>query len=94
MKQAANGIAGAMKKTVTIVNKSTVPIGTGNIVARIVSENLREEIPFYVVSNPEFLREEALSTTLCTRIGWSLAPITPPLPVPWRTSTGRWRPPS
>jgi UDPglucose 6-dehydrogenase len=57
VKQAAKGIAGAMKKTVTIVNKSTVPIGTGNIVARIVGENLSDEIPFYVVANPEFLRE-------------------------------------
>jgi UDPglucose 6-dehydrogenase len=57
VKQAAKGIAAAMKKTVTIVNKSTVPIGTGNIVARIVGENLRDEIPFFVVSNPEFLRE-------------------------------------
>ena len=57
VKQAAKRIAGAMKKTMTIVNKSTVPIGTGNLVARIVGENLRDEIPFYVVSNPEFLRE-------------------------------------
>ena len=57
VKQAAKAIAGSMKKTVTIVNKSTVPIGTGNIVARIVGENLGEEIPFFVVSNPEFLRE-------------------------------------
>jgi UDPglucose 6-dehydrogenase len=57
VKQAAKGIAGAMKKTVTIVNKSTVPIGTGNIVARIVGETLHDEIPFFVVSNPEFLRE-------------------------------------
>src|SRR6202049_1918896 len=57
VKQAAKAIAGGMKKTVTIVNKSTVPIGTGNIVARIVGENLGNEIPFSVVSNPEFLRE-------------------------------------
>ncbi|MDQ6708949.1 MAG: UDP-glucose/GDP-mannose dehydrogenase family protein [Candidatus Dormibacteraeota bacterium] len=57
VKQAAKGIAEAMTKTVTIVNKSTVPIGTGNIVARIVGENLKGEIPFFVVSNPEFLRE-------------------------------------
>src|ERR1700730_18916455 len=57
VKQAAKAIAGAMKKTATIVNKSTVPIGTGNIVARIVGENLSDEIPFNVVSNPEFLRE-------------------------------------
>src|SRR5438132_8133712 len=57
VKQAAKAVAGAMRKTVTIVNKSTVPIGTGNIVARIVGESLADEIPFYVVSNPEFLRE-------------------------------------
>jgi UDPglucose 6-dehydrogenase len=57
VKQSAKAIAAAMKKTITIVNKSTVPIGTGNIVARIVGENLKQEIPFYVVSNPEFLRE-------------------------------------
>jgi UDPglucose 6-dehydrogenase len=57
VKQAAKSLAGAMKNTVTIVNKSTVPIGTGDIVSRIVSENLQTEIPFNVVSNPEFLRE-------------------------------------
>jgi UDPglucose 6-dehydrogenase len=57
VKQAAKSIAATMKKTVTIVNKSTVPIGTGNIVARLVGENLADEIPFFVVSNPEFLRE-------------------------------------
>src|SRR5438874_13198503 len=57
VKQAAKSIALAMKKTVTIVNKSTVPIGTGDIVSRIVGENLEQEIPFSVVSNPEFLRE-------------------------------------
>jgi UDPglucose 6-dehydrogenase len=57
IKQAAKSIAGAMRKTLTIVNKSTVPIGTGDIVSRIVGENLAREIPFHVVSNPEFLRE-------------------------------------
>ena len=57
IKQAAKSIAGAMSKTLTIVNKSTVPIGTGDIVSRIVGENLEHEIPFNVVSNPEFLRE-------------------------------------
>jgi len=43
-----------------IVNKSTVPIGTGKEVKRIVSEQLAlrgETIAFDVVSNPEFLRE-------------------------------------
>ena len=57
VKQAARSLAGAMKNAITIVNKSTVPIGTGDIVARIVSENLQSEVPFTVVSNPEFLRE-------------------------------------
>jgi UDPglucose 6-dehydrogenase len=57
IKQAAKSIAGAMKKTLTVINKSTVPIGTGNVVSRIIGENLEREIPFSVVSNPEFLRE-------------------------------------
>jgi UDPglucose 6-dehydrogenase len=57
IKQAAKSVAGAMRSTLTIVNKSTVPIGTGDIVSRVVRENLTAEIPFHVVSNPEFLRE-------------------------------------
>ncbi|MHB0870760.1 MAG: UDP-glucose dehydrogenase family protein [Chloroflexota bacterium] len=54
---AARAIAGAMRRPTIIVNKSTVPIGTGDLVANIVREHLPEEIPFSVVSNPEFLRE-------------------------------------
>ncbi|HTD20714.1 MAG TPA: UDP-glucose/GDP-mannose dehydrogenase family protein, partial [Ktedonobacteraceae bacterium] len=41
-----------------IINKSTVPVGSGDVVTRIVRKNLaRPEVPFGVVSNPEFLRE-------------------------------------
>lgn len=40
-----------------VVNKSTVPVGTGKLVASIIQENLKEEMDFDVVSNPEFLRE-------------------------------------
>ena len=45
-----------------IVNKSTVPIGSGDWVSMIVSEsvakyNLNKDVKFDVVSNPEFLRE-------------------------------------
>jgi UDPglucose 6-dehydrogenase len=57
VKQAAQSIAKAMRAPLTIVNKSTVPIGTGDIISRIVHENLGTEIPFQVICNPEFLRE-------------------------------------
>src|SRR3990172_8155736 len=39
-----------------VVNKSTVPIGTGDLVAQIVQRVTGQE-PYAVVSNPEFLRE-------------------------------------
>src|SRR3989442_2348497 len=55
VKQAAKAIAGPMKESVTIVNKSTVPIGTGNIPARIVTENLVPVIPLHIHSNPALL---------------------------------------
>jgi UDPglucose 6-dehydrogenase len=40
-----------------VINKSTVPVGTGDWVADIVSSNQPKPIPFSVVSCPEFLRE-------------------------------------
>lgn len=55
----AYGIAKAMKrdKFKAIVNKSTVPVGMGDIVTKIlVKEGISEDL-FSVVSNPEFLRE-------------------------------------
>ncbi len=55
VQEAVEGVADVMTRPVIIINKSTVPIGTGDWVARIISR--RTDIPFAVVSNPEFLRE-------------------------------------
>ncbi len=57
---AAETLAHHIKGHVTIINKSTVPIGTGDWVFGIVDRSLngnRVQASFSVVSNPEFLRE-------------------------------------
>jgi UDPglucose 6-dehydrogenase len=53
---AAREIAAAMNGYTVVVMKSTVPIGTGDEVERIIRE-FRPDAEFDVVSNPEFLRE-------------------------------------
>ena len=55
---AAAEIAGAIRGYTVIVTKSTVPVGTGRQVARIVHET-QPAAEFDVASNPEFLREGA-----------------------------------
>lgn len=40
-----------------IINKSTVPVGSGDKVSEIIKNNLEKDINYDVVSNPEFLRE-------------------------------------
>ncbi len=55
---AAREIAGALKGFTVIVTKSTVPVGTGDEVERIVRE-VAPDADFAVASNPEFLREGA-----------------------------------
>ncbi len=56
--QAAREIAQALDGFTVIVTKSTVPVGTGDEVERIIREE-RPDADFCVVSNPEFLREGA-----------------------------------
>ncbi|PKR55305.1 UDP-glucose dehydrogenase family protein [Thalassospira marina] len=53
---AAEEIAEAMDGFTVIVTKSTVPVGTGREVERIIRAK-RPDAEFAVVSNPEFLRE-------------------------------------
>ncbi len=53
---AAREIAEAMDHYTVVVTKSTVPVGTGREVARIIRET-RPTADFDVCSNPEFLRE-------------------------------------
>ncbi len=53
----AISIAQHMQAPLIIINKSTVPVGTGDWVADIVRNSQPEPIPFWVVSCPEFLRE-------------------------------------
>ena len=55
---AAKEVAEAMDGYTVIVTKSTVPVGTGREVKRIVAE-ARPDAEFDVASNPEFLREGA-----------------------------------
>ncbi|HSR20415.1 MAG TPA: UDP-glucose/GDP-mannose dehydrogenase family protein [Anaerolineales bacterium] len=54
---AARSIAASMVEPLVIINKSTVPIGTGDWMADIIKGAQRRKIEFSVVSCPEFLRE-------------------------------------
>ncbi|WP_395666673.1 UDP-glucose dehydrogenase family protein [Methylocella sp.] len=56
--QAARDIAAGLNGFTVVVTKSTVPVGTGDEVERVIRE-ARPEADFAVVSNPEFLREGA-----------------------------------
>ena len=55
---AAEELAGAIDDRTVVVTKSTVPVGTGDEVERIIAE-ANPGLEFAVVSNPEFLREGA-----------------------------------
>ena len=59
VRSAAEMIAKSMDHSLIIINKSTVPVGTGDWVADIVKSTQPAPVPFAVVSNPEFLREGA-----------------------------------
>jgi len=56
--QVAGQLGSLIDEYTVIVNKSTVPVGTGDRVEEAIAENVDPEL-FDVVSNPEFLREGA-----------------------------------
>jgi len=61
----ATEIGRAMDRYKVVVNKSTVPVGTGELVREVITRHQPRPIDFDVVSNPEFLREgSAIEDTL------------------------------
>src|SRR6266571_4610644 len=61
----AQEIGRVMDRYTVVVNKSTVPVGTGEFVREMIERHQRQPVPFDVVSNPEFLREgSAIEDTL------------------------------
>ena len=59
VRMAACSIAEVMDHPLIIVNKSTVPVGTGDWVAEIIRDYRNDDVDLNIVSNPEFLREGA-----------------------------------
>ena len=58
VERAAGSIAQHVTRDTIIVNKSTMPVGSGDLVSAIANKNKRDAgVTIAVVSNPEFLRE-------------------------------------
>ena len=59
LESAIQSVAPYLRPEVVLVNKSTVPVGSGNWTRTILEDALEgnRELTFHVVSNPEFLRE-------------------------------------
>jgi UDPglucose 6-dehydrogenase len=57
IEKVAREIAGAMTSYKIVVDKSTVPVKTGDKVAETIKRYCKSRVEFDVVSNPEFLRE-------------------------------------
>ncbi|HPS41689.1 MAG TPA: UDP-glucose/GDP-mannose dehydrogenase family protein [Anaerolineaceae bacterium] len=58
VRSAAEAIADLVEESILVINKSTVPVGTGDWVADVITRRRDgKPLQFSVVSNPEFLRE-------------------------------------
>src|SRR5918997_1207246 len=59
IEEAARQVSEHMNGYKVVVTKSTVPVGTGEHLRRLIQEHQKQRHNFGVVSNPEFLREGA-----------------------------------
>ncbi len=57
VRSAATMLAQHIADGTVVVNKSTMPIGSGDFVSQIIQESVDPSVHFSVISNPEFLRE-------------------------------------
>jgi UDPglucose 6-dehydrogenase len=65
VEEVASVIGRSLERYTVVVNKSTVPVGTGELVREVIERHQTHPVPFDVVSNPEFLREgSAIEDTL------------------------------
>jgi len=78
VRSAAETIAKTMDHPLIVINKSTVPVGTGDWVSDIIKKNQPSPVEFAVVSCPEFLREGSAvpdfmqTLALLSPIGWAM----------------------
>jgi len=59
VREVALAVARNLNEYKVVVTKSTVPMGTGSMIRKLIEENRKSPIAFSVASNPEFLREGA-----------------------------------
>ncbi|NTW00661.1 MAG: UDP-glucose/GDP-mannose dehydrogenase family protein [Oscillochloris sp.] len=57
VESAARQIGAHLSRDAIIIDKSTVPVGTGDLVHTLIAQAAQDGLSFQVVSNPEFLRE-------------------------------------
>ncbi len=94
VRDVAEKIAEVVDHPIIVVNKSTVPVGTGDWVADIITQKRgSNKLDFSVVSNPEFLREGSAISDFNTPDAWYGSLSAKP-PKKWRACTMRCeRPP-
>jgi len=59
VRDVALAVAKHLNEYKVVVTKSTVPMGTGSMIRKLIEENKKAPVAFSVASNPEFLREGA-----------------------------------